>query len=495
VAVAQTNSGDERRRAKRIDTDYSVVFSDYRAIGPLREGRVTDQSTGGFRIVTTNPEKLGASLQLEIQQPIEKGGGKLLFEGRVAHVSQLESGEYAMGIRLLRRQLGGLVSPKDSVTAGASPATPAPSAASIGAINVRRVSPVTSQVASSVSPTATPPPSETPNVTFRKIQRRRRAGSWGAFAAVVALVIILLLLIAQAVNDKRGQQAAAPGAGLIFAPEPEQVDEETGKTEASGPITAESASDIKYALVDSAALDRVRNNADTLAALGIAADEIDLAELHGEPLALSVDRFIARLRYAADASARGERGLAMAVIRRALSEAKDVPGVWRDQAHAMLAALQRGNAVQEDAFPTEPIPMTAASGAAVFNAPVAIDVDASEHVMRVLRDGRVVATFPVGLGQSGATPRGTFRIGNKISDPDWYNDGQIVQAGAPSNPLGRQWFGLADASGPLSYGIHPTTDARSIGGDESRGCVRMRPDDAETLFRVIPIGTPVTIHD
>ncbi len=45
-----------------------------------------------------------------------------------------------------------------------------------------------------------------------------------------------------------------------------------------------------------------------------------------------------------------------------------------------------------------------------------------------------------------------------------------------------------------SYGIHASNDPRAIGQPFSRGCVRMRPNDAEALFRLVPLGTPVTIH-
>jgi len=70
-----------------------------------------------------------------------------------------------------------------------------------------------------------------------------------------------------------------------------------------------------------------------------------------------------------------------------------------------------------------------------------------------------------------------------------------VKNSDPRNPLGTLWMGLGDKKGPTSYGIHPTKDAGSIGGNRSRGCVRMRPADAAELFNICPLGTPVRIRE
>mgnify|MGYP001791840912 CR=1 FL=1 len=44
------------------------------------------------------------------------------------------------------------------------------------------------------------------------------------------------------------------------------------------------------------------------------------------------------------------------------------------------------------------------------------------------------------------------------------------------------------------YGIHGTDEPNSIGRDASHGCVRVRNEDAELLFRIVPVGTPVYIY-
>jgi len=44
------------------------------------------------------------------------------------------------------------------------------------------------------------------------------------------------------------------------------------------------------------------------------------------------------------------------------------------------------------------------------------------------------------------------------------------------------------------YGIHGTDAPASIGRGASHGCVRVRNEDVETLFRIVPVGTPVYIY-
>lgn len=44
------------------------------------------------------------------------------------------------------------------------------------------------------------------------------------------------------------------------------------------------------------------------------------------------------------------------------------------------------------------------------------------------------------------------------------------------------------------YGIHGTDAPSSIGRGASHGCVRVRNEDIETLWRIVPVGTPVYIY-
>jgi lipoprotein-anchoring transpeptidase ErfK/SrfK len=44
------------------------------------------------------------------------------------------------------------------------------------------------------------------------------------------------------------------------------------------------------------------------------------------------------------------------------------------------------------------------------------------------------------------------------------------------------------------YGLHGTDEPASIGRSASHGCVRLRNEDIETLYRIVPVGTVVYIY-
>jgi len=125
---------------------------------------------------------------------------------------------------------------------------------------------------------------------------------------------------------------------------------------------------------------------------------------------------------------------------------------------------------------------------------VVLDVDRKTHRMRLFVDGALRAAFRIGLGRDESTPGGEFTIGNKLTEPDWYNDGEVVAAGDPKNPIGRRWMGLARDGALTSYGIHATNDLGSLGSNQSQGCIRVLPRDADTLFRLCPVGARVVIR-
>ena len=55
--------------------------------------------------------------------------------------------------------------------------------------------------------------------------------------------------------------------------------------------------------------------------------------------------------------------------------------------------------------------------------------------------------------------------------------------------LGMQRLNLGDG-----YALHGTDVPSSIGQSVSHGCVRLRNEDIETLYRIVPVGTPVYIY-
>ncbi len=86
--------------------------------------------------------------------------------------------------------------------------------------------------------------------------------------------------------------------------------------------------------------------------------------------------------------------------------------------------------------------------------------------------------YPVAIGKAATpTPSGNYAIATKIL--------------RPGGVLGTRWMGLNYDS----YGIHGTSSPWLIGKMVSNGCIRMHNHNAEDLFSLIHVGTPVYIRD
>jgi L,D-transpeptidase ErfK/SrfK len=120
------------------------------------------------------------------------------------------------------------------------------------------------------------------------------------------------------------------------------------------------------------------------------------------------------------------------------------------------------------------------------------------------RDGaRIVITHPIGIGREGwTTPLGVTRVASKVANPTWSPPPSIQREHAaagdplpasvppgPANPLGAYAMRLARPK----YLIHGTNKPDGIGMRVSHGCIQMFPEDIETLFQQVPVGTPVRI--
>ena len=67
---------------------------------------------------------------------------------------------------------------------------------------------------------------------------------------------------------------------------------------------------------------------------------------------------------------------------------------------------------------------------------------------------------------------------------------KLILPPGPNNPVGTVWIGL-DRPG---YGIHGTPRPEDVGRTESHGCFRLANWNAEYLFRLVRIGTPVFVE-
>jgi lipoprotein-anchoring transpeptidase ErfK/SrfK len=120
-----------------------------------------------------------------------------------------------------------------------------------------------------------------------------------------------------------------------------------------------------------------------------------------------------------------------------------------------------------------------------------IFVDKSQNVL-ILKDGdELVKVYNVSTGKNNSTPIGQFIITNKLVDPVWFHRGVVVPPESPANVLGTRWMGF-DLAG---YGIHGTVEPEAIGQQVTAGCVRMRNEEVEELYKLIPVGTKVVVTD
>lgn len=118
-----------------------------------------------------------------------------------------------------------------------------------------------------------------------------------------------------------------------------------------------------------------------------------------------------------------------------------------------------------------------------------IFVDKSQNILILKEGDNVIKVYNVSTGKNNSTPVGSFKITSKLTDPVWFNKGVVVPPESPANVLGSRWLGF-DIPG---YGIHGTVEPDRIGEQVTAGCVRMRNQEVEELYSIIPIGTEVTI--
>lgn len=112
-----------------------------------------------------------------------------------------------------------------------------------------------------------------------------------------------------------------------------------------------------------------------------------------------------------------------------------------------------------------------------------------------------VMTFPVSIGRMNwSTPLVLTTVTGKVENPSWRPPQSIraerselpeVVPPGPDNPLGQ----FALRLGIPGYLIHGTNRSFGIGMRITHGCIRLYPEDIQTLFDAVAVGTPVHIVD
>jgi L,D-transpeptidase ErfK/SrfK len=135
-------------------------------------------------------------------------------------------------------------------------------------------------------------------------------------------------------------------------------------------------------------------------------------------------------------------------------------------------------------------------------APRGIVINLAEQRLYYFRNGAAsVFTYPIGTPRCAKLiPVGVTTIVRKRANPTWFPPPSLRKgrpdlpesvAPGPDNPLGA----FALSLGWQNFVIHGTNKPDGIGRRVSHGCIRMYPENVETLYRLVPIGTPVTIVD
>jgi len=121
--------------------------------------------------------------------------------------------------------------------------------------------------------------------------------------------------------------------------------------------------------------------------------------------------------------------------------------------------------------------------------PLKIIIDLKRAKLQLMYGNSVIASYPVALGRSDATPPGDYHIIYKERNPALYWYGEYIPPGVIINGLGSYWLQLSQPR----YGIHGTTKPWEIGKRISHGCIRMMDNQAGIIFDVASVGTKVHV--
>jgi len=147
-----------------------------------------------------------------------------------------------------------------------------------------------------------------------------------------------------------------------------------------------------------------------------------------------------------------------------------------------------------------------------------IYISAKDQKLAVVNHGAVLAKYPIstskfGLGDSQGsykTPLGTLWVCNKIGDNlplgavirHRSATGEVLAPNAPGrDPIVTRviWLRGLEAQNRNAYGrciyIHGTPEERNLGRPASFGCIRMRSKDVADLYRLVQVGTHITISE
>lgn len=127
----------------------------------------------------------------------------------------------------------------------------------------------------------------------------------------------------------------------------------------------------------------------------------------------------------------------------------------------------------------------------IVNCKFSMAVDKSQNRLFLKRGDEIIKTYVVSTGKDNSTPVGDFKIVNKLANPTWFKTGAVIPPDSSQNILGTRWLGF----NIQGYGIHGTTEPDQLGQQVTMGCVRMKNEEVEELYDIVPVGAEVTVVD
>jgi hypothetical protein len=147
--------------------------------------------------------------------------------------------------------------------------------------------------------------------------------------------------------------------------------------------------------------------------------------------------------------------------------------------HVRLAILPNGA--------TGWVPRRALGGYVFVHTRLVIDRRRLQAVL--FRDGRAILRAKVGIGnRAWPTPRGQFYVRNRLTSYQSPTYGPLAFGLSARSPVLTDW----PAGGYV--GIHGTDQPELLPGRVSHGCIRMANRSILRLGRLMPVGTPVSVH-
>lgn len=99
------------------------------------------------------------------------------------------------------------------------------------------------------------------------------------------------------------------------------------------------------------------------------------------------------------------------------------------------------------------------------------------------------------------TPKGLFRVDSRLANPWWRKpDWAFIEEGEPIPEADADERFDPEAMGDYAIGfgngyfIHGTVFERLIGVSVTHGCVRLRSEDIESVWKMTKMGTPIIIY-